>query len=450
VKVSVLFQIHMELLTLILLTLSSLVSSLSPVSSHVSCVFMETCLLPCSFKPGDLVIEWKKLEGSVTVHVFDQGKDELKDQDASFRGRTSLFPEQFFVGNTSMQLFKVTLDDEGIYRCFVYDRKTDDGTEEYIHLRVEGKKQALSMEQKGDVLVCSSEGIYPQPNVSWAPPSRHKTQIKPMTDRRFSVTSSLSLDVQPPQQYSCNISTDHSWKSATYSLQRECAPVHSVRAPLFYTSSHQQEVNQERGWGQDRYYIIFLSQLVRCLCVSDSCDVSLDPNTAHRCLLLSEDRRTVSCGKEQQYPDHEDRFTDLCQVLSSTGLRGRCYWEVDWSGEDIDIAVSYRGIRRRGYSEESRFGDNDQSWSLRIKKGEYSVLHNERAIIEIRHSSAGRYRWDVPSGKVGVFLDSEAGALSFYRIIKGDLIHFHTFSSSFTEPLFPGFGLDLTSKLSVV
>uniref|UniRef100_A0A8C6SIJ1 Ig-like domain-containing protein n=1 Tax=Neogobius melanostomus TaxID=47308 RepID=A0A8C6SIJ1_9GOBI len=163
----------MELLTLILLTLWTLWTTTgeerSPsVSSHVSCVFMETCLLPCSFKPGDLVIAWSK--GRMTVHIFDQGKDELKDQDASFRGRTSLFPEQFFVGNTSMQLFKVTVDDEGIYHCFVHDRKTFQQTHKDIHLRVESPVKALSMEWKGDVLVCSSEGIYPQPNVRWAPP----------------------------------------------------------------------------------------------------------------------------------------------------------------------------------------------------------------------------------------------------------------------------------------
>uniref|UniRef100_A0A8C6SK49 Ig-like domain-containing protein n=1 Tax=Neogobius melanostomus TaxID=47308 RepID=A0A8C6SK49_9GOBI len=225
VKVSVLFQIHMELLTLILLTLWTLWTttggewsppgnSLWPGVRGWSSVQLLKFIL-------DLVIEWKKLEGSVTVHYFDEGKDEPEKQKDPFRCRTSLFPEQFFVGNTSMQLFKVTVDDEGIYQC-------------------------INIMSLRDVLVCSSEGIYPQPNVSWAPPSRHKTQIEPMTDRRFSVTSSLSLDVQPPQQYSCNISTDHSWKSATYSLQRECAPVHSVRAPLFYTSSHQQEVNKER------------------------------------------------------------------------------------------------------------------------------------------------------------------------------------------------------------
>ncbi|KAK7878999.1 hypothetical protein WMY93_034168, partial [Mugilogobius chulae] len=80
-----------------------------------------------------------------------------------------------------------------------------------------------------------------------------------------------------------------------------------------------------------------------------SCEFSLDPNTAHRKLKLSEDKRTVTWVREdQQYPDHEDRFTGYKQVLSCTGLRGRCYWEVDWSGRDVFIAVSYRGIRRRG------------------------------------------------------------------------------------------------------
>ncbi|XP_055007649.1 protein NLRC3-like isoform X2 [Boleophthalmus pectinirostris] len=94
-----------------------------------------------------------------------------------------------------------------------------------------------------------------------------------------------------------------------------------------------------------------------------SCEFSLDPHTAHRKLKLSEDKRTVTCVREeQQYPAHEDRFTDRCQVLSCTGLRGRCYWEVQWRGW-AEISVSYRRIR--GEREECLFGDNDQSWSLR-------------------------------------------------------------------------------------
>uniref|UniRef100_A0A3B4AAJ8 B30.2/SPRY domain-containing protein n=1 Tax=Periophthalmus magnuspinnatus TaxID=409849 RepID=A0A3B4AAJ8_9GOBI len=172
-----------------------------------------------------------------------------------------------------------------------------------------------------------------------------------------------------------------------------------------------------------------------------SCEFSLDPNTAHSKLKLSEDKRTVTCvtvtcvREEQQYPDHEDRFTHYYQVLSCTGLRGRCYWEVQWSGWDIKISVSYRGIRRRGERKESKFGGNDQSWSLRVLYGRYSFYHNNRET-------------DLSSS----FSSSSAGSLSFYDVRSdGELFHLHTFSSSFTEPLFPGFGVMFEgSSVSVV
>ncbi|XP_072320757.1 NACHT, LRR and PYD domains-containing protein 3-like [Eucyclogobius newberryi] len=164
------------------------------------------------------------------------------------------------------------------------------------------------------------------------------------------------------------------------------------------------------------------------------CEFTLDPNTANRRLHLSEDKRTVRLSEPRLVPDHEDRFTHWPQVLASSGLRGRCYWEVECE-EDVDVAVSYRGIRRRGGSDECEFGLSDQSWSLRIQGGEYSFIHNKK---ELKSSlrRAGH------TSRVGVFLDSEAGALSFYDVLSdGELSHLHTFSSSFTEPLFPGFSL---------
>ncbi|KAK7886605.1 hypothetical protein WMY93_026226 [Mugilogobius chulae] len=143
-----------------------------------------------------------------------------------------------------------------------------------------------------------------------------------------------------------------------------------------------------------------------------SCEFSLDPNTAHRLLLLSEDLQTVTFVKqEQQYPDHQDRFSDWRQVLSSTGLSGRCYWEVDWSGDSVSVAVSYRRIRRRGKSQVCGFGRNDQSWSLDIYKGDYSVRHNnqqkhvsllDRVIVSSDRVGVSSGRVGVSSGRVGV------------------------------------------------
>ncbi|XP_029935752.1 NACHT, LRR and PYD domains-containing protein 12-like, partial [Myripristis murdjan] len=161
--------------------------------------------------------------------------------------------------------------------------------------------------------------------------------------------------------------------------------------------------------------------------------LTLDPNTAHRFLRLSEDNREVEMmSKQQSYPRHPDRFYQEPQVLCREGLTGRCYWEVQWSGE-VDIAVTYRGITRRGF--DSRLGANKQSWSLRCSDDDnsYTARHNRKdTSISVRPRGSDR---------VAVYLDCSAGTLSFYRVSSDRLRLLHTFSSTFTEPLYPGFGL---------
>ncbi|CAL8277375.1 unnamed protein product [Gadus morhua 'NCC'] len=113
-----------------------------------------------------------------------------------------------------------------------------------------------------------------------------------------------------------------------------------------------------------------------------ACDLTLDPNTAHRRLSLSEDNRKVTLvGEDQSYPDHPDRFDSWSQVLGREALTGRCYWEVEWEGW-VDIGVTYRGITRRGGGGDSRLGGNNKSWSLYCYDDRYSARYNgtERAL----------------------------------------------------------------------
>uniref|UniRef100_A0A3Q1BUY8 B30.2/SPRY domain-containing protein n=1 Tax=Amphiprion ocellaris TaxID=80972 RepID=A0A3Q1BUY8_AMPOC len=160
------------------------------------------------------------------------------------------------------------------------------------------------------------------------------------------------------------------------------------------------------------------------------CELELDTNTVNRNLKLSDDNRRVTAVKEKQpYPDHPDRF-EYWQLQCRNGLTGRCYWEVEWSGE-VHVSVSYRGIRRRGLSDECWFGGNDQSWSLSCSDDGYSIWHNNRETF-------------IPlpiSNRVAVYVDCPAGILSFYRVSSDSLIHLHTFNTTFTEPLYPGFWL---------
>ncbi|XP_050925107.1 protein NLRC3-like [Lates calcarifer] len=165
-----------------------------------------------------------------------------------------------------------------------------------------------------------------------------------------------------------------------------------------------------------------------------SCQLTIDTNTVNTELKLSDNNRKVTHVEEDQsYPDHPDRFDQCPQLLCRTGLTGRCYWEVEWRGE-VDISVSYRGIRRKGDSD-CRFGLNDQSWSLRCSDDGFSVCHNNmKTSISSSSSSSSSV-----SNRVAVYVDCPAGSLSFYRVSSDSLIHLHTFNTTFTEPLYPGF-----------
>ncbi|XP_034564684.1 NLR family CARD domain-containing protein 3-like [Notolabrus celidotus] len=163
-------------------------------------------------------------------------------------------------------------------------------------------------------------------------------------------------------------------------------------------------------------------------------ELTLDSNTAHGYLRLSEDNRKVTRVRgDQLHPDHPDRFDFWSQLLCRDGLTGRCYWEVERRG-GVNISVSYRGISRKGYSTDSQFGYNDQSWSLSCSDEGYSVRHNNRGTDLPLSSSSVSHR-------VAVYVDCPAGTLSFYRVSSDSLILLHTFSTTFTEPLYPGFML---------
>ncbi|XP_027881646.1 NLR family CARD domain-containing protein 3-like isoform X1 [Xiphophorus couchianus] len=170
-----------------------------------------------------------------------------------------------------------------------------------------------------------------------------------------------------------------------------------------------------------------------------SCQLTIDTNTVSREIKLSEDNRKVTHLEElQSYPDHPDRFDVWPQLLCRTGLTGRCYWEVEWRGR-VDISVSYRRIRRKGDCRDCVFGWNDHSWSLICCDVDgYSVRHNER-VTRLSSSSV--------SNRVAVYVDCPAGILSFYRVSSDSLILLHTFDTTFTEPLIPGFWFSSVSSV---
>ncbi|XP_048028865.1 NLR family CARD domain-containing protein 3-like [Megalobrama amblycephala] len=170
--------------------------------------------------------------------------------------------------------------------------------------------------------------------------------------------------------------------------------------------------------------------------------LTLDLNTVNEHLRLSE-RNTVITNtdpKLQSYPDHPDRFDVYPQVLFESVCDRRCYWEIEWSGEYVSISVSYKSISRKGKGDECVFGSNDQSWSLICSRSSYSFRHNN---IQTELPVKPIIR------RIGVYVDHSAGTLSFYSISGDTVILIHTVQTTFTQPLYPGFGFRLGSGSSV-
>lgn len=166
----------------------------------------------------------------------------------------------------------------------------------------------------------------------------------------------------------------------------------------------------------------------------DEYELTLDSDTAHRSLILSEDNKEVTFQtKKQPYPFHPERFDHSHQVLCRNGVTGRCYWEVEFTGFP-NFGVTYRGISRRGTGE-SGLGQNNVSWVL-CYSIDGTLEHNSESetCISLKNST-----------KVAIYLDWHAGYLSFYKFSSEGRKHIGSMYSRFKEPLYPAFGFNRVS-----
>uniref|UniRef100_A0A8C3S4A5 Uncharacterized protein n=1 Tax=Chelydra serpentina TaxID=8475 RepID=A0A8C3S4A5_CHESE len=162
-------------------------------------------------------------------------------------------------------------------------------------------------------------------------------------------------------------------------------------------------------------------------------DVTLDPDTAHPNLVLYEDRKCVRHGDTRQdLPDNPERF-DCCHcVLGTEGFTGgRCYWEVE-VGDMTDwmLGVCRESVSRKGWV---ILTTENGYWAMWLWDGEYKVLTSPRTSLPV----------SVRPSRVGIFLDYEAGEVSFYNVT--DRSHLFTFTGTFSGTLRPYFCPGLNS-----
>uniref|UniRef100_A0A8C0IIB8 B30.2/SPRY domain-containing protein n=1 Tax=Bubo bubo TaxID=30461 RepID=A0A8C0IIB8_BUBBB len=161
-------------------------------------------------------------------------------------------------------------------------------------------------------------------------------------------------------------------------------------------------------------------------------DVTLDLETAHPELTLSEDRKSVRRGGKKlllSLFDNPKRFSTAPVVLGSqVFFSGRSYWEVQVGDKpEWGLGLCRESASRKG---NILFSPSHGYWVLRLQNGgNYEALTSPISPLTL----------SVRPRRIGIFLDYEAGEISFYNV--SDRSHIYTFTDKFSGNLRPLFFL---------
>ncbi|XP_034094407.1 probable E3 ubiquitin-protein ligase TRIML1 [Gymnodraco acuticeps] len=158
-------------------------------------------------------------------------------------------------------------------------------------------------------------------------------------------------------------------------------------------------------------------------------DVTLDPDTAHPELILSDDGKQVKDSDvKKNLPDNPERFDHCARVLAKQSFSsGRFYYEVQVEGKTgLVLGVARESINRKG---NITMTPQNGYWIIWLIKNEYTAFAGPAVRLSLKSQPE----------KVGVFVDYEEGLVSFYDVDAAALIYSFT-GCCFKEKLYPHFG----------
>ncbi|XP_065271440.1 butyrophilin subfamily 1 member A1-like [Emys orbicularis] len=392
----------------------------------VTAVVGEATVLPCHLSPRmsavNMEVRWFRSQFSAVVHLYRDGQDQYREQMPDYHGKTELLKDGIMDGNVSLQILNIRRSDEGQYHCFVKDDVFYE--EAILELKVAalGSNPLISVEshQDGGIrVVCQSAGWYPEPKVLWRDLSGQElpslSEAKSLGDSGlFETENSIIIKERSNQNLSCwirNTFLNQEKESTVYiadfffpRVNPWIVALSVILLVLFVCfigltvylfkmkGKHLGEINdlqRELDWRRN----------IVC-----PVNVTLDPDTAHPQLVLSDDRKSVRCGDTRQNPpDNPERFDTEPWVLGCEGFTsGRHCWEVEVvAGRYWAVGMARESVRRKGrisHSPEEGIWAVERGWW-----GQFQALTSPETPLPLSRA---------PS-RIRVCLDCDRGQVTF-------------------------------------
>lgn len=142
--------------------------------------------------------------------------------------------------------------------------------------------------------------------------------------------------------------------------------------------------------------------------------VTLDPNTAHPCLIVSGDGKQVwNVGRKRKIPDNSTRFDFFHFVLAREGFSsGRFYFEAMLKEQrGWEIGVVRESISKKGLN--LSLSPENGCWTVGSYWGRCQANANPPVTLSLQKEPEN----------IGVFVDYEGGLVSFYDVDTRALIY---------------------------
>ncbi|XP_026940257.1 butyrophilin-like protein 9 isoform X1 [Sagmatias obliquidens] len=441
-----------------------------PILAHVGDEVEFSCHLSPYRDAEHMEIRWFRSRTSDVVHLYRERQEFYGQQMAQFQNRTELVTDEIADGSVTLRLHPVVPADEGPYGCrFLSSDFTGEAVWELEvaglgsdpHISLEGFKQG------GIQLRCSSSGWYPKPQSQW---TDHQGRCLPpeteviVKDAQglFSLETSVVVQGGAHSNVSCSIQNPllgqkkefvvqiadvflpgtSPWKRAFLGTLVGPLLVLALLPTLALYFFRRQRRSREKLKKQAEKDKGKLTEELGKLQVEldwrraegqaewraaqqHAVDVTLDPGSAHPSLEVSEDGKSVSSRRMAPGSAAGDpqRFSEQMCVLSRERFStGRHYWEVHVGRRSRwFLGACLAEVPRAG---QARLSPAGGYWVMGLWNGcEYFVLDPHRIALTMR----------VPPRCVGIFLDCEAGKLSFFNVSNGS--HIFTFTDTFSGAL---------------